>query len=340
MAGKLDTSHHIRAIPPALDAMQTMGFDPMDCLRGTGLKPADLSRPASEIKFSLEQEFRFHRNLLALSDNPMLGLLLGKSYRMESYGMLGYAFLSAPTLRQAMMVLRSYGPLTYSLFQVDFLTEGSMGVLRLSPDIPVPEDLFNFYVDRDLTAAVDGGRGALRKPLEPRHVQVMHAGQGQRSLYERHFRCPISFSAECSELRLDASQLDVPMPLGDTETSATCQQQCRLLLARMRAGSTFVDKVRGLIMATPGKFPDIDSVAGRLNMTSRTLRRRLSAEDSNFQEILAEVRYQLAREYLATSNLPLEEISTMLGYSAPGNFSNAFKRWHGCSPREFRQVSQ
>lgn len=339
MAGKLDTSHHIRAIQPALDAMKTIGFAADDCLRGTGLKVPDLARPADEIDFCLEQEFRFHRNLLELTDNPMLGLLLGKSYQLESYGLLGYAFLSAPNLRHAMIVLRNYGPLTFTLFQVNFLVEDNKGILRLSPDIAVPDDLLNYYVDRDLTAAVTGGRGALRTPLEPRHVQVMHGAQNQRDTYERHFHCSISFSAECSELQLDASQLDVPMPLGDSETSSTCQQQCRLLLARMRAGSTFVDKVRAMILARPGYFPDIDYVAERLNMTSRTLRRRLAAEDSSYQDILAEVRYELAREYLATSTLPLEEISTMLGYSAPGNFSNAFKRWHGCSPREFRQDS-
>ena len=75
-------------------------------------------------------------------------------------------------------------------------------------------------------------------------------------------------------------------------------------------------------------------------MTSRTLRRRLARENSSYQEILAEVRYELAREYLATSSLPMEEISQLLGYSAPANFSNAFKRWHGSSPREFRQVAR
>ncbi|WP_165954192.1 AraC family transcriptional regulator [Seongchinamella unica] len=340
MARKVDTTHHIRAIPPALDAMKTMGFAPQDCLQGTDLRLSDLGRPGADIDFTLEQEFQFHRNLLALSDNPMLGLLLGKSYLLESYGLLGYAFMSAPTLRHALIVLRNYGPLTFTLFQVNFLSEGNKGTLRLSPDIPVPDDLLQYYVDRDLTAAVNGGRGALRVPLEPRHIQVMHGTQRLRNTYERHFGCSISFSAECSELQLDASLLDVPMPLGDSETSATCQQQCRLLLARMRAGSTFVDKVRGLILARPGYFPDIDYVAERLNMTSRTLRRRLSAEDSSYQDILAEVRYELAREYLATSTLPMEEISTLLGYSAPGNFSNAFKRWHGCSPRAFRQVSR
>lgn len=320
--------------------MAAMGFVADDCLRGTGLAQRDLAGNLAELPFSLEQEFRFHRNLLELTDNPMLGLLLGKAYRLEAYGLLGYAFMSAPTLRHAMIVLRNYGPLTFTFFDVNFLVEGHNGILRFSPDIPIPEDLLGYYVDRDMTAAVNSGRDSLRRPIEPTKIQLMHHGKEQREIYERHFRCPISFSATASELHMDAALLDEPMPMGDAETTAMCQQQCRLLVARMGAGSSFVDEVRQMIVARPGYFPDIDYIAEKLNMTSRTLRRKLAREDSSFQAILAEVRYQLAREYLATSTLPLEEISVLLGYSAPGNFSNAFKRWHGSSPREFRQVAR
>jgi AraC-like DNA-binding protein len=339
MGRKNDTRHHIKALPTALRAMSAMGFTATDCLAGTDLREADLGG-AKDPPFTLEQEFRFHRNLLELTDNPMLGLLLGREYQLESYGLLGYAFMSAPTLRQAMVVIRNYGPLTFTLFDINFLVESGFGKLRFSPDIAIPEDLLTYYVDRDLTAAVSGGHNAVRQPLQPIHIQLMHNGQQQRDIYERHFSCPVSFSGLASELHIDAGLLDVSMPLGDSETSSMCQRQCRLLLARMRAGSTYIDKVRQLIVARPGYFPDIDYVAEKLNMTSRTLRRKLCSENSSYQDILAEVRYELAREYLTTSTLPLEEISILLGYSAPGNFSNAFKRWHGSSPREFRQAGR
>jgi AraC-like DNA-binding protein len=340
MGSKSDTRHHIKAIPIALQAMQTMGYTVEDCLTGTGLTPADLANPGSQVEFGLDQEFRFHRNLLQLTNNPMLGLLLGKAYQLESYGLLGYAFMSAPTLRQAMIVLQNYGPLTFTLFRVDFRVKGKHAVLSLAPDLPVPDDLLTYYVDRDLTAAISSGRNSLRSPLQPLQVAMMHNCSDQQDIYERHFRCPVTFGAATSELRIDASRLDEAMPQGDAETTAMCQQQCRLLLARMSAGSSFVDRVRELIVARPGYFPDVDYVAEKLNMTSRTLRRRLARENSSYQEILAEVRYELAREYLATSSLPMEEISQLLGYSAPANFSNAFKRWHGSSPREFRQVAR
>ena len=59
-----------------------------------------------------------------------------------------------------------------------------------------------------------------------------------------------------------------------------------------------------------------------------------------YQQILNEVREGLACEYLSGSSLPIEEIAALLGYSAPGNFTNAFKRWRGCSPREYRNQQQ
>lgn len=332
-------AHHIRALPPAIKAMQDLGYSAPQCLEGTGLSEGDLISSGPEQGFSLQQEFRFHRNLLELTGDPLLGLKLGTAYTMHSYGLFGYAFLSAPTLRQALVIACNYGPLSFTLFDVSFSTEGSVAILRFSQSIDIPQDLLTFYVDRDLIASTFGGDKALPQPIAPLAVSLMHSNEGLRSDYETHFGCPVVFNTPHSELRMDAANLDTPMPLRDAETSTLCQQQCQLLLARMSKTSRFVDQVRQLIVARPGYFPDIDYVAEKLNTTSRTLRRRLIDENNSFQQILSEVRYQLACEYLGTSSLPLEEISVLLGYSTPGNFSHAFKRWHGYSPRQYRQES-
>jgi AraC-like DNA-binding protein len=337
MSNTTSVAHHIKALPPAIKAMQDLGYDARQCLQGTGIREQDLILPDPAQPFSLDQEFRFHRNLLQLSGDPLLGLKLGKAYTLQSYGLVGYAFLSAPTLRQALTIVRNYGPLTFTLFKVDFLTEGPAAMLRFSKGVHIPEDLLTFYNDRDLTAAANGGNMALPQPMAPTTITLMHGNENLRGDYEACFGCPVVFNAPHSELRIETAVLDAPMPLRDLETSTLCQQQCQVLLARMSKSSDFVDRVRQLIVARPGYFPDIDLVADRLHMTSRTLRRRLASENSSFQQVLAEVRYQLAREYLGTSNLPLAEIAVLLGYSSPGNFTNAFKRWHGSSPRAYRK---
>ena len=176
-------SHHIKALPPALKMMQEMGHDAGLCLAGTGVAEAELREPGAHQDFTIEQEFRFHRNLLELTGDPLLGLTLGRAYTVETYGLLGYAFLSAPTLRHAMTLIRNYGPLSFTLFRLDFLVEGAVAKTRFSPDGEIPEDLLTYYVDRDLSAAICGAQAALSA------VRLMHPPGAWRTAYEQFFSC-------------------------------------------------------------------------------------------------------------------------------------------------------
>ncbi len=97
-------AHHIKALPPALKTMEELGYSAQACLEGTGVSESDLINMDNSRAFSLAQEFRFHRNLLALTGDPLLGLKLGRAYTLQTYGLYGYAFLSSPTLRQALTI--------------------------------------------------------------------------------------------------------------------------------------------------------------------------------------------------------------------------------------------
>jgi AraC-like DNA-binding protein len=336
----IDVSHHIKALAPALKTLESLGLSAAQCLEGTGISESTLSSAEADTNFTLAQEFRFHRNALQLSGDPLLGLKVGQAYNVESYGLMGYAFLSAPTLRHGMTVVQNYGPLSFTLFHIESEVQKREAILRFTNAGYIPADLIDFYGDRDLAAALHGTEVALYRPIGANSVRVTRSSNRYRQQYESHFGTTVEFGSAAAELRFDAVTLDTPMPMGDPETSNVCQQQCQLLLARMNRSSDLVREVRQIIIARPGFFPDIDLVAERLQLNSRTLRRKLAAENSSYQQILDDVRYRLAREYLATSTLPLEEIAALLGYSAPGNFTHAFKRWHGSAPRQFRQENR
>ena len=204
MAASIPISHHIRALPPALRAMQAMGFSPGECLAGTGIEPRDLLDPDPQLDFSLAQEFRFHRNLLQLSNDPLLGLKLGEAYPVQSYGLFGYAFLSAPTLRQALPIVSNYGPLTFTLFRIDFRETATAGILQFSRLVDIPDDLLAYYVDRDLAAALTGVEPHQLTPIQPVSVALMHSGDTRQKAYEAFFGCPVSFNTPRSEIRVDA----------------------------------------------------------------------------------------------------------------------------------------
>ena len=91
-----------------------------------------------------------------------------------------------------------------------------------------------------------------------------------------------------------------------------------------------------MVLDGTGNYLTFEQLAARLNISPRTLRRRLEQEGTTFQELLAKVRSTLAKELLLTGKLSVEQVSERLGYSDAGSFYHAFKRWTGKPPSAFR----
>lgn len=58
----------------------------------------------------------------------------------------------------------------------------------------------------------------------------------------------------------------------------------------------------------------------------------------SFSELLLELRMNRAAILLRSTDLPVEDISLMLGYSNTSNFHKAFREYYHCSPREFAKT--
>src|SRR5699024_10547052 len=79
---------------------------------------------------------------------------------------------------------------------------------------------------------------------------------------------------------------------------------------------------------------DADAIAQRLNISTRTLQRRLQDHHLSFREISEQVQRDLAYHFLSTPSLSIQEVAYKLGYTQASSFSRAFKRWTGLSPSE------
>lgn len=112
------------------------------------------------------------------------------------------------------------------------------------------------------------------------------------------------------------------------------EEQCRRLLGERYGRSGVAGLVRGHLMSGLPDVPDIEVVAGRLHVSSRTLRRRLVAEGTSYRVLLDEVREGLSEELLA-AGCTVEETGRRLGYRNTPSFTTAFKRWKGTAPRVY-----
>lgn len=326
--------HVVRSIASPLQVMEELGFELPICLKGTGILSSQLNDPTAVM--TLQQEMAFYRNCLELTGDPAIGLKLGKLFTPQRYGLFGYALLSAPTFRHALTIVEHFGKLTFSFYTFGNGEEEGRAWFSMFDPPPMEQPLLDLYSDRDMSAAVVGFSETLGKQFVTDEVHLTHNGHGLEQVYRAHFGAEVNFGSSVNQLYFDATLLDRYLPQADPESSEHLQQQCRRLIDRLSNQGQFVDEVRMLILRRPGSFPSIEAVAEQMHMSSSTVRRRLKEEGSNFRSLLDEVRFGLAKEYLAETNLPLEEISDLLGYTEPGNFSHAFRRWSDESPREWR----
>ena len=98
--------------------------------------------------------------------------------------------------------------------------------------------------------------------------------------------------------------------------------------------------IRQQLLQEPNRVSSLQILADHFHSSPRSIQRKLAAEGTSYKDLLDDVRKNMAIEYLKTTSLPLTEIAVRLGYSEAPNFINAFKRWTGKTPGEFRQSAQ
>jgi AraC-like DNA-binding protein len=138
-------------------------------------------------------------------------------------------------------------------------------------------------------------------------------------------------------LHYDRAILDERPPLSHPLTAALFQETCEDLIAKARASAGVAGEIYQMLIRKPGHFPGMEEIAQALNMTSRTLRRRLSEEGVSFSEIQADVYRTVSIEYLRTTHLSIDDIGELVGFNDVTNFRKAFKRWTGTTPSAVRR---
>jgi AraC-like DNA-binding protein len=119
------------------------------------------------------------------------------------------------------------------------------------------------------------------------------------------------------------------------QAARACRQQLERLLARNSWRGWTEDWIRSVEYTSP----NLTAAAAAANCSTRTLDRRLREEGTSFRKVVAEVRHQQAVEWLGDSHVRVSDVAARLGYNEVSNFSRAFRRAAGKSPRCARRRS-
>jgi len=290
-----------------------------------------------EQRFAVSQVLRLCELIEEYSKAEDLGLLTGRIGYLDGLNLQLYMSTVCSTFREYLnlmpSILRILGDIGENATQVDkpFIK------LQWQP-LWQPSEQQRFLSDLVLTMSAAIVNSLCLLPIPVQQAHFTYPEPQDLTLLKANFGDKLYFNQPVSCLYFARESLNYPLTRLSDDLTSTLARPLDHLFNQAEPRDTFLQQLRQtLLRLLPQGEINIDRVAEELNLSRRTLQRRLSERDTQFLQVLQQVRVDLALRYLADERLTVTEIAFLLGYSDQGSFSAAFKSWHGVSPLEHRQ---
>jgi AraC-like DNA-binding protein len=312
-----------------------MEADPKQILRRAGLAAELLQQ--GDFQLSIDAYFRLWTALREIADRPDFELTFAMEYAHGPFASPIFAFSCAETLFLGLERLAIFKPLMGPMRMT--VTRDAQGCtldkVSVDPNHPVPATL-------SLTEAlyiVECARTFTATKLTPLSVEIPTPLDTSDEVQALLGGAPKATGR--SRVTFRAEDTDRPLITRSATLWETVEPMLAQQLADRTLGRSMQDRVRSALQdALPGGAASLDDIARRLNMSRRSLQRRLGEEGNSFQDILADMRAELAQRYLRDSTLSVPEISYLLGFRDTSSFFRAFQGWMGTTPAAFREAGE
>jgi len=149
--------------------------------------------------------------------------------------------------------------------------------------------------------------------------------------------CPVIFREGDTRINIEKHVLDRHLPQSNELTLHLLEQQCKEINNKLTDTQSMVEKVNEMLLENISSPISLESIALSLDVSSRTVRRRLNEEGTQFKLLQNNVKSNEAKRLLYETTWSVERISDYLGYSESASFIHAFKNWTDKSPSQYRK---
>lgn len=318
--------------------LKTRGIDTKAVLMISGVSPEILNSPDHRLG-TLEVD-RIIRTIVEITHNEDIGLFAGAGLSKGFSSILGYILMNCVTLEAAIEKYCRYEKIVDQSSSTSLQFQGSEAML-FSATLESP--LFNNRQFSDYKIAgihayariLSGERLFLKK------VCFTYPKPENTLEYERIFQCPVYFGGFANCLVFDRSFLKLPLIEPNPELLSFFESKAREIMAGFSASETYTQKViQVMVGEMRGELPPLEKVAQELKISARSLQIHLKKEGTSFSQIVLNIRRDMAIQYLKSSNISMDEIAYILGFSEPSAFHRAFKKWTLQTPGQYRRGSQ
>ncbi|MGH1373806.1 MAG: AraC family transcriptional regulator ligand-binding domain-containing protein [Cellvibrionaceae bacterium] len=315
------------------------GLDPEQIATKTQCPREALTNPA--LLISTDVIYRFLQESIAATENPFLLLELANHQGWHILLPLLDAFSQAKTLHQLLTTMDSsleqFTQVIYS-----YITEEKNGIsfcydIRQSLGIDDDESRNTMpIIELGMAISVVECQRLIGEHWRPHHTQFMHSAPKNRTSLEKVFGKNLHFNQDRNSIFISNEDCDTAIP----------KDWLRLRLSQSTQRHDSLESIpltlqvdRSIRLIFTERCCTIDDIAHYFHIPSRTLQHRLKKEGTHYQAILDQIRIDLARYYLKSSNLSVTAIAERLHFSETAVFSRFFKNKMKLSPLRYRKTS-
>lgn len=312
--------------------LNNLSIRPADVLRHAKL-PLDLfQRDTAQVTSA--EFFRLWTAIEVVSGDPLVPLKLMSQISAEAFSPALFACLCSATLDAALLRLSHFKPLVGPM-RLTISKDAKETVVEIA-GLPLDVQPPPLLLAGELVFFTHLARLGLRDRVVPAWVE-MPVALADPAAYTEWFGCRLRSgeSARVAFRRLDAER---PFLTAHPAMWAAFEPSLRQRLSDATEPTAMKTRVTGWVNETIASGrANINEAARDLNVSTRTLQRRLGEEGTSFQGLLSEVRLKLSQHYLTRTNLSIPEIAFLLGYSEQNSFYRSFRDWTGFTPEQARR---
>lgn len=317
-------------------AMQ--GADRQFLLELTGHSPAELCE--EDRRVSAEIYNRVIEEAVLRTGDALFGLHLGEQLNLSAAGLISQITQTSSTVKEALEHCCTFASLGCRALALTLVEEKEHFKLLLNPDLlwlnQSPESVRQ-TIDGYIAFSLREFHTLTRQKYFPLAIHyAAPQGLGTEE-YFRVFNCDIRYNQKEYAIFFDKTQMRLPVITSNFDLLRVLVMHANQKLAIIQQEQGFYAAVKqSIVKLVKPDFPSLQQVAANLNISVRTLQRKLKEEGYTYKNILEELRKDFAFSYLQDPKLSINEIAYLLSYADATAFIRSFKRWTGQSPRQYR----
>ena len=317
-------------------ALEAKGCDVQKIFIEAGLDPEKLN--VAGARYSQAAMRKLWQLAAEATDDCYFGLHISEYWHPTTFNALGFSWLASHSLQDAFQRLQRYASIITNVLIVHFEQQGDQYCFSFDSKIDIPEPM-PLAADAGISTIIRMCRLNFGHDLNPVRIMTTRPEPDSIDEFVRLYKCPIEFSAKINSLFFKQVDIEQQLPTANADLALKGDQLAMEYLARYEHDDIVLKLKSIFVNDLPTGDINENSIAGAVNMSTRTLQRKLQQQGTSIKTLLDETRKELAMHYLEHSSLTIGEITYLLGFSEPANFSRAFKRWTNQTPSCYRTAA-